>query len=140
VRRLPLGVCLIGLLTAGPFSTQGCSDALVDCTFQGIEAFLVTVLGPDGNEVCDATVTATGAGKTWTMQVNPGLPDGTCTYIGVAGVAGTFDVTASKPGYLDAHGTTVVHSSGGNCPRYTGPDVTLHLVRAPDAGLPEAGE
>jgi hypothetical protein len=118
---------------------EGCSQWSVLCAQVGVRTFAVTVLGPNQIYICDAVVTATSGGSS--AMVNPPVEAGRgCVYAVFDGSAGQVEVTASKPGYLDAHATVQVRSTGGSCPQYRGNDVTLHLIRAADAGVSDGGE
>jgi hypothetical protein len=83
---------------------------------------MVTVVGPDGS-VCDASVTARLGSSSTQLMVLPG--GNACEYVGPYEQAGTFTVTASKPGFRTA--TTEVTVPQGDC-HVEGQNVTLTLV------------
>lgn len=126
-----LCVALAAALLLGGCSSGACNVPLLH------SSSFITVLAPDGSEVCDAVVTVDGD----TADVQPGPYDAGCVYAvdNNALGDGSHDVIAHKAGYLDAHGTIHVSGAGGVCPSGPpkGEDITLHLVAA-EGGLPDA--
>ncbi len=124
-------VLVAGLLLAG------CTSSPAQCSGVRLDSYsFITVLAPDGSDVCDATVTADG----YPAAAQAGVQDAGCVYAVDNGTLGNgdYEVTASKPGYLDAHATLHISGMAGGCPGHApvGENITLHLVPA-EGGAPD---
>ena len=138
--RRSLARLLVGL-ALGCVTLPACSgDYELGCPGNAVTSYRVQVLGPDGSRICDAVVTEDADGwhqQLWTNGLPDAYPgDAGCDYYSETARPGTYQVTASKPGYVDAHGTTHIHSTGGDCAYGVGESLTLHLMPAGDAGTP----
>lgn len=85
--------CLLAFVGALASSSSACS-----CTDDFRFGLAVTVSGPDGNPICDATVVALDGTHEETLSAS----SGTCVYMGAGERAGRYTVTASKPGLNSA--------------------------------------
>jgi hypothetical protein len=76
--------------------TSPSASAPVECSAESVFSLTVTVLGPDGTDVCDATVTATdGSFSTDLRRAGAYLvPGGPCYYVGPPERKGNYNVTA----------------------------------------------
>ncbi len=85
---------LVGGLLLGSFGAPSCSH----CTDSGMYGLTIRVTDESsGQLICDAAVIATD-GKYSEKLIQQGSPD--CVYLGASERAGTYNVTASRDGYL----------------------------------------
>ena len=96
------------------------------CTAQFVYGLTVTVLDRvSGQRICDAQVN--GSSGSFHETLEPRGPAESCTYAGAGERRGTYDLTASKSGYISAMQTSI-RVDADQCHVIPVP-VTLELVR-----------
>lgn len=99
-----LRILLLSLVTTAIAAASGCGPVM--CTAEYVYGLSITVVDGAGERVCDATVVARDGEYEETLESFGPAED--CTYVGAGERAGTYEVTASRPGDHDAVESDIV--------------------------------